>query len=185
MKSRRSTLLLERLRLSFRSYRYRRLFSESMCDLVIYKMSDCAASVAGGKDIILLCDKVTKGEKQGCGAGAGAGTFRLEPELSEHFVRSRSRSRLKKLRLLSTYSLERSLAFSPYFWQMILRCASSRFGTTICTGRRLGSFCRPMFTNRWPSASRRRATPHWRYAGRHTPSLPPPPSLPRGQGGCV
>ena len=34
-----------------------------MCDLVIYKMSDCAASVAGGKDIILLCDKVTKGEK--------------------------------------------------------------------------------------------------------------------------
>ena len=33
-----------------------------MCDLVIFKMSDCAASVAGGKDIILLCDKVTKGK---------------------------------------------------------------------------------------------------------------------------
>ncbi|XP_043215020.1 transcription factor p65-like isoform X2 [Amphibalanus amphitrite] len=33
---------------------------KSMCDLVIYKMSDCSASVAGGKDIILLCDKVTK-----------------------------------------------------------------------------------------------------------------------------
>ena len=36
--------------------------SESMCDLVIYKMSDCSASAAGGRDIILLCDKVTKGE---------------------------------------------------------------------------------------------------------------------------
>ncbi|XP_037083508.1 proto-oncogene c-Rel-like isoform X2 [Pollicipes pollicipes] len=33
---------------------------KSMCDLIIYKMSDCSASVAGGKDIILLCDKVTK-----------------------------------------------------------------------------------------------------------------------------
>ena len=38
------------------------VFSESMCDLVIYKMSDCSASAAGGRDIILLCDKVTKGE---------------------------------------------------------------------------------------------------------------------------
>ncbi|XP_043189654.1 putative transcription factor p65 homolog [Amphibalanus amphitrite] len=33
---------------------------KSMCDLVIYKMSDCSASAAGGRDIILLCDKVTK-----------------------------------------------------------------------------------------------------------------------------
>ncbi|XP_037072056.1 embryonic polarity protein dorsal-like isoform X2 [Pollicipes pollicipes] len=33
---------------------------KSMCDLIIYKMSDCSASVAGGRDIILLCDKVTK-----------------------------------------------------------------------------------------------------------------------------
>jgi len=33
---------------------------KSMCDLVIFKMSDCSASVAGGKDIILLCDKVAK-----------------------------------------------------------------------------------------------------------------------------
>ena len=38
------------------------LFPESMCDLVIYKMSDCSASAAGGRDIILLCDKVTKGK---------------------------------------------------------------------------------------------------------------------------
>lgn len=31
---------------------------KSMSDLVIAKLSDCTASVAGGKEIILLCEKV-------------------------------------------------------------------------------------------------------------------------------
>lgn len=32
-----------------------------MSDLVICRLSDAAASVAGGREIILLCEKVTKG----------------------------------------------------------------------------------------------------------------------------
>lgn len=32
-----------------------------MSDLVICKLSDAASSVAGGREIILLCEKVTKG----------------------------------------------------------------------------------------------------------------------------
>lgn len=31
---------------------------KAMSDLVICKLSDCSASVAGGKEIILLCEKV-------------------------------------------------------------------------------------------------------------------------------
>ena len=34
---------------------------EAMCELTICKLSDCSSPVNGGKDIILLCDKVTKG----------------------------------------------------------------------------------------------------------------------------
>lgn len=37
-------------------------FLEAMSDLVICRLSDASASVAGGKDIILLCEKVTKGK---------------------------------------------------------------------------------------------------------------------------
>ena len=33
-----------------------------MCDLTICKLSDCSSSVSGGKEIILLCDKITKGK---------------------------------------------------------------------------------------------------------------------------
>lgn len=33
-----------------------------MSDLVICKLSDASASAEGGKDIILLCEKVTKGK---------------------------------------------------------------------------------------------------------------------------
>lgn len=33
---------------------------KAMSDLVICKLSDCSASVAGGKEIILLCEKVFK-----------------------------------------------------------------------------------------------------------------------------
>jgi hypothetical protein len=33
-----------------------------MSDLVICKLSDCTCSVAGGKEIILLCEKVAKGK---------------------------------------------------------------------------------------------------------------------------
>ena len=36
-------------------------FSEAMCELTICKLSDCSSPVSGGKEIILLCDKVTKG----------------------------------------------------------------------------------------------------------------------------
>ena len=32
-----------------------------MCDLTICKLSDFTSPVAGGKEIIMLCDKVTKG----------------------------------------------------------------------------------------------------------------------------
>jgi Rel/ankyrin family protein len=34
-----------------------------MSDLVICKLSDCSCTVAGGKEIILLCEKVAKGKK--------------------------------------------------------------------------------------------------------------------------
>ncbi|GLG94364.1 Uncharacterized protein GBIM_01588 [Gryllus bimaculatus] len=37
---------------------------KAMSDLVICKMSDCSASVAGGKEIILLCEKVAKEDIQ-------------------------------------------------------------------------------------------------------------------------
>lgn len=37
---------------------------KAMCDLVICKLSDCSASVAGGRDIILLCEKVAKEDIQ-------------------------------------------------------------------------------------------------------------------------
>lgn len=33
-----------------------------MSDLVICRLSDASATVAGGKEIILLCEKVTKGK---------------------------------------------------------------------------------------------------------------------------
>lgn len=33
-----------------------------MSDLVICKLSDCSCTVAGGKEIILLCEKVAKGK---------------------------------------------------------------------------------------------------------------------------
>lgn len=38
-------------------------FAEAMSDLVICRLSDAAASVAGGREIILLCEKVTKGKR--------------------------------------------------------------------------------------------------------------------------
>lgn len=34
---------------------------EAMFDLTICKLSDCSSSVTGGKELILLCDKVTRG----------------------------------------------------------------------------------------------------------------------------
>ncbi|XP_068249165.1 embryonic polarity protein dorsal-like isoform X2 [Palaemon carinicauda] len=37
---------------------------KAACDLIICKLSDCTSSVAGGKEIILLCDKVTKEDIQ-------------------------------------------------------------------------------------------------------------------------
>lgn len=37
------------------------VFIEAMCELTICKLSDCSSPVNGGKEIILLCDKVTKG----------------------------------------------------------------------------------------------------------------------------
>ena len=36
-------------------------FAEAMCDLTICKLSDFTSPISGGKEIILLCDKVTKG----------------------------------------------------------------------------------------------------------------------------
>jgi len=36
---------------------------EAMSDLVICKLSECTCTVAGGKEIILLCEKVAKGKK--------------------------------------------------------------------------------------------------------------------------
>lgn len=36
-------------------------FVEAMSDLSICRLSDASASVAGGREIILLCEKVTKG----------------------------------------------------------------------------------------------------------------------------
>ena len=33
-----------------------------MSDLVICKLSDCSCTVAGGKEVILLCEKVAKGK---------------------------------------------------------------------------------------------------------------------------
>ncbi len=33
-----------------------------MCDLTICKLSDFTSTVDGGKEIIMLCDKVVKGE---------------------------------------------------------------------------------------------------------------------------
>ena len=33
---------------------------EAMCDLTICKLSDCNSPVSGGKEIIMLCDKVAK-----------------------------------------------------------------------------------------------------------------------------
>lgn len=38
------------------------LNSEAMCDLTICKLSDCSSLVSGGKEIILLCDKIVKGK---------------------------------------------------------------------------------------------------------------------------
>jgi len=37
---------------------------KAMCDLTICKLSDCSSSVSGGKEIILLCDKITKDDIQ-------------------------------------------------------------------------------------------------------------------------
>ncbi|KAF2353654.1 Rel domain (RHD) DNA-binding domain [Trinorchestia longiramus] len=37
---------------------------KATCDLLICKLSDCTSSVAGGKEVILLCDKVTKEDIQ-------------------------------------------------------------------------------------------------------------------------
>lgn len=38
------------------------LVPEALCDLAICKLSHCSATVAGGLDMILLCEKVTKGK---------------------------------------------------------------------------------------------------------------------------
>ena len=35
-------------------------FSEARNDLTICRMTECSASVAGGKEILLFCEKVTK-----------------------------------------------------------------------------------------------------------------------------
>ncbi|KAK4018636.1 hypothetical protein OUZ56_000682 [Daphnia magna] len=37
---------------------------KAMCELTICKLSDCSSPVSGGKEIILLCDKVTKDDIQ-------------------------------------------------------------------------------------------------------------------------
>ena len=39
-------------------------FSESRSDLTICRMTECSASVAGGKEIMLFCDKVNKDDIQ-------------------------------------------------------------------------------------------------------------------------
>ena len=39
-------------------------FTEAMSDLVICKLSHCSASVAGGLEMILLCEKVAKEDIQ-------------------------------------------------------------------------------------------------------------------------
>jgi len=39
-------------------------FIEAMSDLVICKLSHCSASVAGGMDMILLCEKIAKEDIQ-------------------------------------------------------------------------------------------------------------------------
>lgn len=39
-------------------------FTEAMSDLTICKLSDCSATVAGGREIILLCEKVAKEDIQ-------------------------------------------------------------------------------------------------------------------------
>ena len=39
-------------------------FSESRSDLTICRMTDCSASVTGGKEIMLFCDKVSKDDIQ-------------------------------------------------------------------------------------------------------------------------
>lgn len=41
---------------------YKFTFSEAMSDLCICKLSDTNASVIGGKEMILLCEKVGKGK---------------------------------------------------------------------------------------------------------------------------
>lgn len=38
------------------------LFLEAMSDLVISRLSDSSAPVVGGREMILLCEKVTKGK---------------------------------------------------------------------------------------------------------------------------
>jgi len=35
---------------------------KATCDLLISKLSDCTSIASGGKEVILLCDKVTKGK---------------------------------------------------------------------------------------------------------------------------
>ena len=39
-------------------------FSESRSDLTICRMTECSASVTGGKEIMLFCDKVSKDDIQ-------------------------------------------------------------------------------------------------------------------------
>jgi hypothetical protein len=39
-------------------------FSEARNDLTICRMTECSASVAGGKEILLFCEKVTKDDIQ-------------------------------------------------------------------------------------------------------------------------
>lgn len=38
------------------------MFLEAISDLNICKLSDASTTVAGGKEIIILCEKVTKGK---------------------------------------------------------------------------------------------------------------------------
>lgn len=39
--------------------------TEAMSELIITKLSHCSAPVSGGKEMILLCDRVTKDDVQG------------------------------------------------------------------------------------------------------------------------
>ena len=44
-------------------------FSENRSDLTICRMTECSASVTGGNEIMLFCDKVSKDAKDTYGRG--------------------------------------------------------------------------------------------------------------------